>query len=592
MDQDFVGHLRAQAARYAHHRGYSFVHWRTGELVSDRLSYAELDARAERLARRLTALDMRGRTVLLLYPAGLDFVVAFLACLYARVIAVPVPLPGNSPESRARTALIAQDADATWALSITEHAANLREWTATAGLDVRFLATDVTGDDASQAAAATTEGAGERPGPVADPAATAYLQYTSGSTSQPRGILVTHANLAHNQRSIHSLHGRSTSGAVAGWLPHHHDMGLVGQILHPLYAGLDLYFTAPYTFVKRPVVWPMMISKYGATTTVAPNFGYEWCARQVSEQQMAGLNLTTLVAALTGAEPVRARTLREVTQRWQPHGFNPAALMPVYGLAEATLLVSGSTPGHGARVTRFAAATLQAGQAVADDHDGVELVSCGSPVDLDVRVVDPASRVPLADGAVGEIWIRGASVAHGYANRRDATADTFHARLDNGDGPFLRSGDLGFLHIGELFVTGRIKDMVVINGRNLYPEDIEEAAHVHPACGTTAAFGIDVDGEHIIVVQEVTNRQLAGCGLPELSRSVLSAVVRQCEVASASVVLVRRGAVDKTTSGKVRRASMRQRFLRRDLKPLHLELAAKVGQLWADPSTASDPAHR
>ncbi|TYB54712.1 fatty acyl-AMP ligase [Nonomuraea sp. PA05] len=504
-----------------------------------RITHAELAAQARAAARWFTEQGLPGRAVLLAYPPGTEFTAAFLGCLYAGVLAIPVPDPAGARLAEARLDRIRRDASA---------AAVLGPGSVPSGPD---------------------PGLGRWTPPA--PGETAYLQYTSGSTSEPRGVAVTHDALHHNLATLDRLFGPAARRGMVGWLPHHHDMGLVGLHLSALYLGADLTFCSPAAFITRPARWLRLLTSSRAGLTVAPDFGYAWAARRVTDEQLAGLDLSGLSVAITGAEPIRPATLDAFTQRFAATGFDPGAWHPCYGLAEATLLASCS---RGAAVRGFATEHLESHRAV-PSATGTPLVSCGSPVDLEMRIVDPRSHAPLPDGRVGEIWLSGSSVAGGYHGNPAATEEVFHAHTSDGDGPYLRTGDLGFRLDGELYVTGRHGDLIIVNGRNLYPQDLEHAAHeAHTGAGAAAAFGLSrADTEHVVLIQELHH------GPPDaVAASVLRRVSREFGV-PVSLVLLTRGAIRRTTSGKVRRRHMRELFLRGELRPLHQALQPGVSEL-------------
>ncbi|MCX5381006.1 fatty acyl-AMP ligase [Streptomyces sp. NBC_00091] len=536
-----------------------------------RLSHTELDARAAARAAWLQGLGAEGSRALLMYPAGLEFLAAFLGCLYSRTVAVPAPLPLTDPRALERAARIVADAGITLLLTDAGHLDLLTGWLRESGLDDRVtcLATDAAELPAPEAWTA----------PRLDRDTLAYVQYTSGSTSAPKGIAITHGNLLHNLESIRRFLGSPRTATIAGWLPHHHDMGLVGMLLEPLYAGFDLAFTAPATFVLRPAKWLRAISRHRADVIVAPDFGYDWCLRRIRDADLDGLDLSCVRVALNGAEPVRPATLAAFAERLAPCGFDPKAWAPVYGMAEATLLISGPPAGSGAHTAHFDAGELERHRAVpAAPGTGRELVSCGPPLRTDLRIVDPATRTPLPDGHVGEIWAAGGSVASSFRPPAEGDEDPFQGHTATGAGPYLRTGDLGFLRDGELYVTGRLKDVLIVNGRNLYPQDIEAAAQrLHPAAGTAAAFSVDIHREHVVVVQEARG-SLDGA---EHTRRLLAALAGDFGIRGANVVLVPRGGVERTTSGKIRRRRMRELFLAGRLTPLHADLEPELHDLMA-----------
>ncbi|QFZ20885.1 fatty acyl-AMP ligase [Saccharothrix syringae] len=522
------------------------------------LTHLELDRRARAVASWLTGAGLAGRPVLLLYPAGLDFLVAFLGCLYARAVAVPAPLPVPGTSRADRVDRLVEDSGARVVLTDEAHVAALGELSAR------------TFDE--------TAGPWEPPEVAADDIA--YLQYTSGSTSRPRGVEVTHGGLAHNLELFARISGDVPVRRIGGWLPHHHDMGLVGLQLQALHAGADLVLLSPEAVVARPVRWLRAISEHRVDWTVAPDFGYAWATHRVTDEEVAGLDLSCLTMAVSGAEPIRIATLDAFARKFAPAGFRRTALNPGYGLAESTLVVTCTSRGRGPTVRSFTPASLAAGEVVpASDGDGVPLVGCGEPGGMAVRIVDPATGAEVGDGAVGEIRVAGPSLAAGYHGDPAATRATF---VTGPDGRWLRTGDLGFLLDGQLYVTGRIKELIIVRGRNLYPHDIEfSAREAHPDAGTGAAFGVrDADsGEHVVLVQEMRR---AARGHPgEFADAVLDAVTRQFGV-PVSIVVVRSGSIRRTTSGKVRRGHMRDLFLGGGLSALHSALSPAVAAIVTD----------
>jgi acyl-CoA synthetase (AMP-forming)/AMP-acid ligase II len=363
------------------------------------------------------------------------------------------------------------------------------------------------------------------------------------------------------------------AATAAGWHPHFHDMGLVGQLLTPLYVGGNLVFMSPISFLRRPIRWLQAIDRYGATVTVAPNFSYELLARRVSDADLAALDLSTLRVALNGAEPVRPHVLDAVITRLGTAGFRPDAFVACYGMAEVTLMASASLVARAPLYLDVDADALERHEVIPVDADAdadadaagaARLVSNGPPQGVDLRIVDPETRRVLPEAQVGEIWLRGPSVAAGYLNREEENAEKFDAHTADGEGPFLRTGDLGALYDGELYVTGRLKDLVIVNGRNLYPQDIEEAvARMHPALAAAPGVVLNVDAgrEHIVVIHGVDAGALDGLTPDELAAQIKGTVARMFDVPAPSVVLVKRSAVHRTTSGKVQRRSMLAAFM-------------------------------
>ncbi|MFI7217026.1 AMP-binding protein [Micromonospora maritima] len=518
---DLVGALRTHARTRPERTALTWL----GDLArpTAALSYAELDDTAARIGARLRETTAPGDRVLLVHPPGLGFVTAFLGCLYAGRVPVPV-YPVLESENGARTVhRIVEDSGAVLAWTSDETLAELA--TRVLGIPAEWRPGDVPA----------------APEPV-DPAAPAFLQYTSGSTGAPKGVVVTHGNLVANLRSIARAFAHDESAVVLSWLPAYHDMGLIGNLLHPVHAGIPVYLAAPTDFIRNPVGWLRAVAEFGVTTSGAPNFAYELVIRALERAPGSGLDLSGWHKAYSGAEPVSAATLDRFAALLAPTGFRREAFIPCYGLAEATLLVTSVPPGDGAR-TRAAA-------------DGTEVVSCGVPYGCEVAVVDGDTALP--DGRVGEILVSGASVAAGYWGRPDVSAAVFGARVAGRSGTWLRTGDLGFLSDGELHVTGRVKDLIVLRGRNLYPQDLERTAvETVPTlrAGGVVAFA-DPDGRGVVLVGEARGR-----GLTDDDRRRLAvAVTAGFGVALVGLVGVRPGTVPRTTSGKLRRAEVARRY--------------------------------
>jgi amino acid adenylation domain-containing protein len=550
--------LRSLGAESADRRAFLFLDGDGNEAAE--LGFGELDRRVRSVAAALDAQGARGERALLLFPPGLDFVVAFLGCLRAGVVAVPA-YPPRPHRQQPRLQVIARDSGARFVLAtraITAAAERLSASVPELGGAVWMAVEDLSsGGEAWDA-------------PDPEPDAPAFLQYTSGSTSDPKGVVVTHANLVHNEEAIRLGFGQSAASVVVGWLPLYHDMGLIGNVLQPLYAGATAVLFSPLAFLQRPRLWLEAIDRYRATTSGGPNFAYDLCVRKIGEAERAGLDLSSWSVAFNGAEPVRAETLERFSAAFASCGFRQEAFFPCYGLAEATLFVAGGDPAGASVVRAFRAEDLARHAAVeaAAGEVGVRLlVGCGRPSPGQrIAIVDPESGVPCPPGRVGEIWISGPSVAAGYWGRPEDSELLFRARTAGGDGPFLRTGDFGFVAAdGELFVTGRLKDLIILRGRNVYPQDVERTAErVDPALrpGGGAAFSIERGGEErLVVVQEVEHGRPGAPEPSDLAEAVRRAVADEHEVAVEEVVLLRSGTLPKTSSGKVRRQACREGYL-------------------------------
>lgn len=550
--------LRRRASHQPDSPGYTFL--LDGETEEATLTYSELDARARAIAARLQQVAAVGDRALLLYQPGLEFIAAFFGCLYAGLVAVPVYPPRLNRNLHRLQSIIA-NAQAALALTTTSVVASVQrqsgEAPALGGL--RWLTTDDT--DVALAAAWREHT------PGAD--APAFLQYTSGSTGAPKGVVLTHGNLLHNSELIKCHFEHSVESSAVIWLPPYHDMGLIGGLLQPLYCGFPVTLLSPFAFLQRPVRWLQAMTRTRSTTSGGPNFAYELCVQKVTPEQKEALDLSSWDLAFCGAEPVRARTLTRFAEAFESCGFRREALYPCYGLAEATLMVTGGEKAAppSLRPVRAAPLSLNRVETAAADEDGAHtLVSCGRmPWGQELRIVDPQSLVECRPDEVGEIFVQSPSVAKGYWGCPEESARTFGAHLaDTGEGPFLRTGDLGFIKDGELFVVGRIKDLIIISGRNHHPQDIElvvEQSHPALRTGCGAAFGVEWDGEERLVVVHEVERRYRELDLDEVVRAIRRAVSEEHQVQAHSVALVKHGSILKTSSGKIQRHSCRAAFL-------------------------------
>ena len=539
--------LSGTAQQQPHATAFRFHAEQPGEAVE--LSYAELDTRARVIAAHLVELGLSGRTALLLFPAGLDYISTFFGCLYAGVIAVPAYPPSRHPRSVERLVALVRDSGAGTAL--TTATVRDRLGPRLAELDqvppLRLVATD--GLDPQTAPA-------WRP-PALSGDDIAFLQYTSGSTSTPRGVVLSHDNLLANTALIGRVFQLDTDMRGVSWLPMYHDMGLIGSVLGTVRAGGSMSVMAPSTFARDPLRWLTVVSEERATVTGGPNFAYDLAVDRTTEEERAALDFSEWRVAYNGAEPIRPHTLRRFAEAFAPSGFRESAFLPCYGLAESSLLVTGGPARTGWSTTRPPAGSGAAG----------ELVGSGELLhEQRLEIVDPETCRSVAEGEIGEIWVAGPSVARGYFNRTDAVADTFGARIDGGDDTdFLRTGDLGFLHGQELFVTGRRKDLVIVRGRNHYPQDIElTAEECSPALRSNAgaAFSVDTgDGtERLVVVHELIHGH--GVADPDaLARDIQARIAERHDVRAHTVVLIRTASLPRTSSGKVARHACRAAYL-------------------------------
>ena len=558
--------LRQRAERQADDLAYTFLV--DGESEEVHLTYGELDRQARAIGAWLESQDLKGQRALLLYPPGLDFIATFFGCQYAAVVAVPA-YPPRMNRAPSRIQAIAADAGATVALTtdaVLERIRPLIDQTSDLK-GLRWLSTDRTAHGADQG----YERQWLPPRITGD--TLAFLQYTSGSTGTPKGVMLSHSNLLHNSALIaHAFeHTRSASGVF--WLPCYHDMGLVGGILQPLYVGRPNILMSPVAFLQKPFRWLQAISRYRGTTSGGPNFAFDLCVRKITPNQRATLDLSSWTVAFSGGEPVRADTLERFAETFAPCGFRPEAFYPCYGLAEATLLVSGGYKTAPPVVRWFDGKALETDRVVpiaASEGGARALVGCGQTMpDQQIVIADPSRLTLMPAGQVGEVWVSGPSVAQGYWQRTDETEQTFRAyRPDTGEGPFLRTGDLGFTHDGELFVAGRLKDLVIVHGLNHYPQDIEAtAAKSHPGVrgGWGAAFTIEEGPEQkLVIILELERHQRAEAA--QVIGAICRDVAREHDLVVDSIVLVRAGSIPKTSSGKVQRHVCRDAFLDRSLE--------------------------
>ncbi len=560
--QTLVELLRGRLPELVNRTAYTFLV--DGETEEISLTYGELDTRSRAIAARLQQLGVYGERVLLLYPPDLEYIAAFFGCLYAGAVAVPVFAP-RANRSLSRLQTIAADAEAKVLLTTSAVLSRIEPFLAQVSefKSMHRLATDNIDE----------ETAAEWKQPYIDGDTLAFIQYTSGSTASPKGVMVSHANILHNERMIQTAFRQTEQSVILSWLPLYHDMGLIGGVLQPLYVGARCILMSPVSFLQKPLRWLQAISRYRATTSGGPNFAYDMCVQKIDPARRTELDLSSWSVAFNGSEPVRAETLKQFAKSFEPCGFRPEAFFPCYGLAEATLFVSGNSK---PAAKKFAAELLTKHrveeQTAHAEVDVQELVSCGTTyLNHEALIVNPETSTPCAHNEVGEIWIAGESVAKGYWGHPEETQKTFRARLAGVAGEtFLRTGDLGFLHDSELFITGRLKDLIIIRGRNLYPHDIEQTVvecHVDLRRGGSVAFSVEVEGEErLVIVQELERH--ASSDLDGLIQRVRQAINEEHELEPHAIALVGAGSVPKTSSGKLQRRACREMFLSGTFKSL------------------------
>jgi amino acid adenylation domain-containing protein/non-ribosomal peptide synthase protein (TIGR01720 family) len=568
--------LRWRAQNQPDKQAYVFLV--DGETQEISITYAQLDQRVRAIAAQLQKIRATGERALLLYPAGLEYIAAFLACLYAGLVAVPT-YPPRRNRSDPRIQAIVDDAQATVILTTTQILSDITPRLAhTPTLKNQYwLATDKIANELSAFWQL----------PAIDSDTLAFLQYTSGSTGQPKGVMVSHGNVLHNSEALKQRAALTSHSLSVSWLPSFHDMGLIDGVLQPLYTGFRGILMSPMSFLQKPIRWLKAISHYQATHSGGPNFAYDLCVEKITPKQLENIDLSTWSNAYNGSEPIRQETLDRFVQVFKLYGFQPHFFCPCYGLAENTLFVSGALKTKSPIIYEVEKTALQQNRAVVTANESMtqKIVSCGQTAPTQkIVVVEPESAFPCLEQEIGEIWISGTSVAQGYWNKPDETQKTFQAYLaDTGEGPFLRTGDLGFLKENELFVTGRLKDLIIIRGKNYYPQDIEltvEASDPALISNGSAAFSVAFNGEErLVIVAEVSvgghgeERKETQQNDPSKSqfydnvlKSIRQTLSEQHELSVYAVLLLRRGTIPKTSSGKIQRHLCRERFLEQSLK--------------------------
>ena len=549
----------------------AYIFMTNGNVESASLTYGELDRQARAIGRWLQNARAQGERVLLLYPQSLEVMAAFFGCLSAGAIAIPAPAPEASRLKRTlpRLQAIAKDAGASFVLTTREIMSlvaesrsqipefQAMEWLATETVDLG-LAEDW-----------------QKPEITSD--SLAYLQYTSGSTSTPKGVMINHQNILFHCAYLQKACGYDADSVTVTWMPYFHDYGLVEGLLEPLYNGTPCYMMSPFSFIRRPFHWLETISRYKATHSQAPNFAYDQCVRRITPEQLAQLDLSSWKAAGNAAEPINPKVLARFLETFAACGFRAETFSPAYGLAEATLLVSFSPSDEAPTVLNLDPDALQQDRIVlaSPSQKIVRQVSgCGRLVcDTKVAIVNPDTMTRCDEDRVGEIWVSDPSVAQGYWQRDEATRETFQAYLkDTGEGPFMRTGDLGFMYDGQLFISGRVKDVVIIRGTNHYPQDIEwTVQHSHPALRPEngAAFSVQVEGEEkLVITQEIERGYRQKLDLDEVMATIRQVVAEEHEIQVYAIVLLKTGTTPKTSSGKIQRSACRRDWLNGNLSAI------------------------
>jgi acyl-CoA synthetase (AMP-forming)/AMP-acid ligase II/acyl carrier protein len=571
--------LRRRAAEQPDQTAFIFL--RDGEAEERRIDYAELDRLARRIAAALQDRCQPGDRALLLYPPGMDFVAGFMGCLYAGVIAVPAFPPHSARHERNMTRLraIAANAQPSALLTVARQAENIRA----ANLEsCRHLCTDELADNSET----------RWREPSISPDTIACLQYTSGSTATPRGVVLTHGNLMHNSATIAAAFEHSASSIGVNWLPPYHDMGLIGGVLQPMYVGFLHIMMAPTAFLQKPLRWLRAISTYRGTTCGGPDFAYELCLRSITEEERATLDLSSWDVAFNGAEPIRADVLDRFAEKFAPCGFRKQAFFPCYGLAEATLMVTGGAKSAQPITRSVDDNALRAHRVetrASDAEHAKTIVGCGhARSDHQVLIVNPETREPCQANGIGEVWVSGGAVSQGYWSESAETQAVFGARLAHDDSrSFLRTGDLGYLASdGELFITGRLKDLIIIRGTNHYPHDIEQTVReAHPAlqgcCG--AAFAVTHEQQERLVIAYEVQRTHRNANPDEIFAAIRQRVAEKHELQTHAILLLKPGQILRTSSGKIQRNPCRQAFLSKEFEHLAMWVSSN-GACHAEPS--------
>ena len=575
---DLVSRFRAVAAAFPHHPAVSFLV--RGEEIGESCTFAGMDRRARALAGLFQQKGAAGRRAIVLFEAGVEIISAFLGCVYAGVIAAPLPAPlqGSVERYLARVSNVSVDGDIAYVLTMTPILEKLRDMAANMpGLQsAEWIAVD-TLDPAL---------ADQWIPPAVDERDLCYLQYTSGSTSNPKGVMITHRNLTKIIEYNGAIMGYVTNGtATVCWMPYFHDFGLIEGLLIPLAHGMPVYLMSPLDFVQRPVRWLNAIHRFRASHSSGPNFAFDLCVRKTTAEERAVLDLSCWRRANTAAEPIRSATIDLFIKTFAPHGFDPPVLSPGWGLAEATLVVTAAE--RGAVLYHLDASALEQNTALParDGHASRTLVNCGKVLagdwDVEVKVVIPETGRELRDGEIGEVWVAGDLVAAGYWNHPAKTEHTFGAHVEGDpERRYLRTGDLGFMDKGELVFTGRRKDLIIVEGRNHYPQEIEktaEAAHAALRPGCSIAFSVETEAQPRLVLVCELNRGylLEGMGAPEqasvlvhraeIERAIRREVSEEHQLRVHEVVLIPAGLIPKTTSGKLQRSGCKAKYLRGEL---------------------------
>jgi acyl-CoA synthetase (AMP-forming)/AMP-acid ligase II len=559
--------LRERAQAYPEKIAYIFLP--RGEADEQKITYGALHRWAQSIAARLQQECKPGSRAILMFPPGLSYIAAFFACLYARVVAIPI-YPPRFNRSVERLVAVINSANVGIALTDEATAARVRE-VKDLPIEVKSLGWLITSDLQEEIYFDSYKPVDSSPNDLA------FLQYTSGSTGNPKGVMLTHKNLMSNQEMIFNAFEEGRDSVVVGWLPFYHDMGLIGNIMQPLYVGAPCILMPPVAFLQKPVRWLKAISTYGGTLSGGPNFAYDMCVDRITETQKEGLDLSQWRLAFNGSEPIRPQTLVRFTKAFSDVGFNGNSFFPCYGMAEASLFVSGIRKVSPSTFAKFSDDRLGTASPIGPETvNGTGFVSCGfARAGQDIAVVDPAHCLEVGPGEQGEIWLAGDNVAQGYWNQSEITASSFNQQLPGKQGNWFRTGDLGCLVDDELFITGRCKDLIIINGKNHYPQDIEytvEKSDEMIASNSTAAFALDSgQGEELVIVTELERNSWRQDNLESLTQKIMMAIVAEHEIKPTVIAIIKPGQLPKTSSGKIQRIKTKNELLKNSLVLLFLQ---------------------
>ncbi|MFN6181484.1 MAG: fatty acyl-AMP ligase [Dolichospermum sp.] len=561
---NLISILNQRASQTPNQLAYIFL--KNRENQEQNITYQQLSQNSKNIAIKLQSLIPKGSRALLLYPQGLEFINAFLGCLYAGIIAVPA-YPPKRNQKMSRLAAIIKDAQPQIILTTSSMLESIKE-KLTDIVDssaLQWLATDSLNNDEEELSYIF---------PNISSDSLAFLQYTSGSTGTPKGVMISHGNIVHNSASIQKAFELTEKSVSVTWLPSFHDMGLIDGIIQPLYTGFLGVILPPESFLQRPIFWLQAITKYRATHSGGPNLGYELCVEKIAPEQQKNLDLSSWVSAYSGSEPIRRRTIENFITKFQSSGFQSQYFYPCYGMAEATLMITGGNIEDEPVYLNVQSELLENKIVLKADvgrDNYQQMVGCGHTwLDTEIRIVDPETCTQCADNQVGEIWVSGSSIAQGYWHQPEKTTETFQAKLvDVGERNFLRTGDLGFIQNGELFITGRIKDVIIIWGRNHYPQDIEysvQQSHKALSLDCGAAFTVEVNNqEKLVIVQEVERTYLRKLAVDEIVSAIRETVALNHGLQVYAILLIKPASIPKTSSGKIQRHACRQGFLKETL---------------------------